>query len=90
MLVEGDITDGRVTGESVRATREALFDYCRFDTLTIVEKLRSLLGQQPSVWRTGESKPHKMERLQPKRALLRCLTDFRLDHAGDDRPSSCQ
>ena len=47
-LAFGDIVDGRVTGDKVRATREALLDYCRLDTLamvTIVTKLRALLGK---------------------------------------------
>jgi len=47
-LAFGDMADGRVVGESMRAIREALLDYCRLDTqamVTIVEKLRALLGE---------------------------------------------
>jgi hypothetical protein len=47
-LAFGDMVDGRVTGDEIRTTREALLDYCRLDTLamvTIVAKLRALLGK---------------------------------------------
>ena len=47
-LAFGDMVDGRVAGENLRATRKALLDYCRLDTqamVTIVEKLRALLDE---------------------------------------------
>jgi len=47
-LAFGDLIEGRVAGEGVSTTREALLDYCRLDTLamvTIVEKLRLLLNE---------------------------------------------
>ncbi len=47
-LAFGDMVDGRVARESVRAIREALLDYCRLDTqamVTIVEKLLALVRE---------------------------------------------
>ena len=47
-LAFGDMVEGRVPGERLRATRKALLDYCRLDTqamVTIVEKLRALVGE---------------------------------------------
>ncbi len=46
-LAFGDLIEGRTADEDVSATREALLDYCRLDTLamvTIVEKLRAVLS----------------------------------------------
>jgi hypothetical protein len=49
-LAFGDLYEGRIAANAVEATRQALLDYCRMDTLAmlkIVERLRGLVDDGP-------------------------------------------